>query len=87
MGLLGYGACLACDAWDRLRAALLNPGSPDFMVIGLAIQVVAPLLPRPAHLALWLSGRREASWLCSAGVLRVLGLSTALIEVCVHVLG
>jgi len=87
VGLLGYGAYLACDAWDRLRTAVLNPGSPDFIVVSLAIQVVAPLLPPPGYLAVWLSRRREASWLCGAGVLCVLVLSTAPIEVCVHVLG
>jgi integral membrane sensor domain MASE1 len=57
------------------------------MVISLAIQVVVPLLPPPAYLAVGLSRRREASWFCGAGVLCVLGLITALIEVGVDVLG
>jgi len=87
VGPPGYSAYLAWDAWDRLRAVLLNPGSPDFMVISLAIQVVVPLLPPPAYLAVGLSRRREASWFRGAGVLCVLGLITALIEVGVDVLG
>lgn len=71
VGLLGYGAYLACDAWDRLRAPVLNPGSPDFIVVSLAIQFVAPLLPPPAYLAVRLSRGREASWFYGAGVLCV----------------
>jgi len=43
VGLLGYGVYLARDAWGRLLAALVNPGSPDFIIISLAIQVVAPM--------------------------------------------
>lgn len=86
VGLLGYGACLACDAWNRLVPALVNPGSPDFVVISLAIQVVAPLLPPLGYLTVWLSGRRDASWFLGAGVLCVLGLLTAAIEVCAHAL-
>lgn len=86
MGFLGYGAYLSWDAWGRLLPALVNPGSPDFIVISLAIQVVAPLLPPLAYLAVWLSSRREASWFLGAGALCVLGLITALIAVFVHVL-
>jgi len=86
VGLLGYGSYLAWNAWSRLVPALVNPGSLDFVVISLAIQVVAPLLPPLAYLAVWLSSRREASWFLGAGVLCVLGLLTAAIEVCAHAL-
>jgi hypothetical protein len=86
VGLLGYGAYLAWDAWARLLPALVNPGSPDFIVISLAIQVVAPLLPPLAYLAVWLNSRREARWFLSAGALCILGLLTAAIEVCAHAL-
>ncbi len=86
VGLLGYGSYLAWVAWNRLLPALVNPGSPDFVVISLAIQVVAPLLPPLAYLAVWLSSRREASWFLGVGALCVLGLLTAAIEVCAHAL-
>lgn len=86
VGLLGYGVYLAWDAWVRLLAALVNPGSPDFIIISLAIQVVAPLLAPLAYLAVWLSSHREAPWFLGVRALCVLGLLTAAIEVCAHAL-
>ena len=64
----------------------MKPGAPDFVVITLAIQVVAPFFPPLAYLGVWLSGRREAPWFGSAAVLCVLGLLTAVIEVCARAL-
>ncbi|HEV3275584.1 MAG TPA: hypothetical protein VG860_02105 [Terriglobia bacterium] len=86
VGLLGYGVYLAWDAWGRLLAALVNPGSPDFIIISLAIQVVAPLLAPLAYLAVWLSSHREEPWFLGVRALCVLGLLTTAIEVCAHAL-
>jgi hypothetical protein len=86
VNLLGYGVYLAWDAWGRLLAALVNPGSSDFVIISLAIQVVAPLLPPLGYLAVWLSRGRETPWFLGAGALCILGLLTAAIEVCAHAL-
>ena len=86
VGLLGYGVHLAWDAWGILLAALVNPGSPDFIIISLAIQAVAPLLAPLAYLAVWLSSHRETSWFLGVRGLCVLGLLTAAIEVCAHAL-
>jgi hypothetical protein len=87
LALLGYGCYLAWDAWHRLLRIITKPGSPDFVVIALAIQVVAPFLPPLAYLSIWLRGRREKPWLFNAMVLCVLALVTAVIEVCAHALG
>jgi hypothetical protein len=87
LALLGYGCYLAWGAWDKLRQVILKPGSPDFVVIALAIQVVAPFLPPLAYLSIWLSGRREESRFLNATVLSVVALVTAVIEVCAHTLG
>ena len=85
--LVGYGCYLAWGVWGKLLCIIAQPGPPDFMVIALAIQVVAPFLPPLAYLSVWLSGRRETSWFLSAAVLCVLGLLTAVIEVCAHAIG
>lgn len=86
VGLLGYGVYLAWDAGGRLLAALVNPGSPDFIIISLAIQIVAPLLAPLAYLAVWLNSHCEAPWFLGVRALCVFGLLTAAIEVSAHAL-
>ena len=86
MGLLGNGVYIAWDAWGRLLAALVNPGSSDFVIISLAIQVIAPLSTPLAYLAVWLSRGREAPWFLGVRVLCVLELLTAAIKVSAHAL-
>jgi hypothetical protein len=87
LALVGYGCYLARDAWGKLLHIIAEPGPPEFVVIALAVQVVAPFLPLLAFLAVWLSGHRETSWFAGATVLYVLGLLTAVIEVCAHGIG
>ena len=85
--LVGYGCYLAWDASHRLLHIIAAPGPPEFVVIALAVQVVAPLLPPLAFLAVWLTGRRETSWLPGTAVLCALGFLTAVIEVYGHAIG
>ena len=87
LALIGYGCYLARDACGKLLHIIAEPGPPEFVVVALAVQVVAPFLPPLAFLAVWLSGRRETSWFPGAAVLCVLGLLTAVIEVCAHGIG
>ena len=85
--LVGYGSYLAWDAWHRLLHIIAAPGPREFVVIALAVQVVATLLPPLAFLAVWLTGRRETSWLPGTAVLCVLGFLTDVIEVYAHAIG
>lgn len=85
--LVGYGCYLARGAWHRLLYIVAAPGPPEFVVIALAVQIIAPLLPPLALLTVWLTGRRETSWFPGTAVLCVLGFLTAVIEVCAHAVG
>jgi hypothetical protein len=85
--LFGYGCYLAWTAGDKLLHVIMKPGSPDIVVIALAIQVVAPFLPPLVYLGMWLSAHRDPPWLLSPTVLCALGLLIAVIEVCGHALG
>jgi hypothetical protein len=87
LALVGYGCYVARDAWGKLLHIITEPGPPEFVVVALAVQVVAPFLPPLAFLAVWLSSRCETSWFPSAAVPCVLGLLTAVIEVCAHGIG
>ena len=84
---IGYGFCLTLGASGKFLDILAGRKPPGFVVISLAIQVVVPFLPPLACLAVWLSGRRQTSWLLSVTALCVLGLLTAVIEVYAHAIG
>ena len=85
--LVGYSCYLAWDASHKLLHIIAAPGPPEFVVIALAVQAVAPLLSPFAFLAVWLTGRRETSWFPVTAVLCVLGFLTAVIEVYAHAIG
>ncbi len=87
LALLGYGCYLAWESWEKLLWLVASPAAKDLAVVGMAIQVVAPLLPPLSYLVVYLSWRRAGPWFLRAGGLCLLGLLTAVIEVFVHALG
>lgn len=88
LALAGYGCYLARDAWNRLiHIIITEPRPAEFVVIALAVQVVAPLFPPLAFLTVWLSGRRETPCFPGTAALCVLDFLTAVVEVCAHAIG
>jgi len=87
LSLLAYGGYLA---WDNLTQVLQPPAIPastNLAIVAMAIQVVVPLLPGLSYAVIYLSSRRDAPWFLCAGVLCLLGLVTAAIEMFVRFSG
>lgn len=87
LALLAHGYYLAWESWEKLLWLVASPGAKDLAVVGVAIQVMAPLLAPLSCLVVNVSWRRDGPFFLRAGALCLLGLLTAVIEVFVHPLG
>lgn len=86
VGLAVYGYYLAWESWKQLVRLVASPHAEHLTAVGLAIQVVAPLLPPLSLVTTYLSWRRDGPWFFRTGALCLLGLLTTAVELLGNVL-